>query len=120
MKHVSALWLVLALAAMPAAFAATRMEGMDMKPAAHKQAAQPVPAEIKKIDPQAGKVTLKHGPIEHPGMGAMTMSFPVKDRAALKNVQEGEKVSAMFETVDGKPTVEDMRRPKLVHSAPPA
>ncbi|MFC4524482.1 copper-binding protein [Cupriavidus pinatubonensis] len=111
MKHVATLSLMLALAAAPAAFAATPMEGMDMKPSAQStQAPQPVAAEIKKIDLQAGKVTLKHGPIENLGMAAMTMSFPVMDRTTLKNFKEGDRVSAMFDKVDGKPTVVDMHR----------
>lgn len=111
MKHISALSLLVALAAPAAAIAATPMEGMDMKPASQsKQTAKPVAAEIKKIDLQAGKVTLKHGPIDNLGMGAMTMSFPVKDQAALKNFKEGEKVSATFDNVDGTPTVVDLRR----------
>ncbi|CAG9187647.1 hypothetical protein LMG23994_07092 [Cupriavidus pinatubonensis] len=82
-----------------------------MKPSAQStQAPQPVAAEIKKIDLQAGKVTLKHGPIENLGMAAMTMSFPVMDRTTLKNFKEGDRVSAMFDKVDGKPTVVDMHR----------
>ncbi|MFS8931489.1 copper-binding protein [Cupriavidus taiwanensis] len=87
------------------------MHGMDSRaPAASKQASQPVPAEIRKIDASAGKVTLKHGPIENLGMSAMTMAFPVKDRASLKNFKEGDAVSVTFDKIDGKPTVIDMQR----------
>ncbi|KAI3603839.1 hypothetical protein D8I24_2776 (plasmid) [Cupriavidus necator H850] len=120
MKHIKTLILVLALAAAPAAFAATSMEGMDMKSmgnmdmkssAASPQAPRPVAAEIKKIDVQSGKVTLKHGPIENLGMSAMTMAFPVKDRASLKAFKEGDSVMATFDKVEGKPTVVEMRRP---------
>jgi len=116
MKHVKTLAIILSLAAAPAAFAAGAMEGMDMKgmdmkpSAASQQSPRPVAAEIKKIDAQAGNVTLKHGPIENLGMSAMTMAFPVKDRAALKNFKEGETVSVTFDKVDGKPTVVDMQR----------
>ncbi|MBB3015689.1 copper-binding protein [Cupriavidus alkaliphilus] len=87
------------------------MHGMDNKAAAaSKQAAEPVPAEIKKIDASTGKVTLKHGPIANLGMSAMTMVFPVRDRASLKNFKEGDSVSVTFDKVDGKPTVIDMQR----------
>lgn len=116
MKHVRTLAIMVALAAAPAAFAAGSMDGMDMKgmdmkPSAEsKQAPHPVAAEIRKIDAKAGKVTLKHGPIENLGMSAMTMAFPVKDRASLKNFTEGDSVSVMFDQVDGKPTVVDMHR----------
>lgn len=116
MKYIKTLALTLALAAAPAAFAAGSMDGMDMKgmdmkpSAASQQAPQPVAAEVKKIDAKSGKVTLKHGPIENLGMSAMTMAFPVKDRASLKNFKEGETVSVTFDKVDGKPTVVDMQR----------
>ncbi|KWR87756.1 copper-binding protein [Cupriavidus sp. IDO] len=111
MKRIKALALTLAIVAAPAAFAAGSMDGMDMKPsAASQQAPRPVAAEIKKIDAKAGKVTLKHGPIENLGMSAMTMAFPVKDRASLTNFKEGESVSVTFDKVDGKPTVVDMQR----------
>ena len=112
MKCANALAIVLALAAAPAAFAAGSMNGMDMKPAPQSQQAQhPVAAEIKKIDRHAGKVTLKHGPIENLGMDAMTMAFPVKNQAVLKNFKVGDTVSVTFDNVDGKATVVEMRHP---------
>jgi Cu/Ag efflux protein CusF len=43
-------------------------------------------------------------------MPAMTMAFPIKDRASLKNFKEGESVSVMFDKVAGKPTIVDMQR----------
>lgn len=116
MKPGKTLALALTIAAASTAFAAGtpdghNMQGMDHKaPAASRQSPQPVPAEIRKIDAPAGKVTLKHGPIENLGMSAMTMAFPVKDRTALKNFKEGDSVSVTFDTVDGKPTVIDMQR----------
>ncbi|WP_416047322.1 copper-binding protein [Cupriavidus basilensis] len=112
MKYLNTLSLALAIAAAPAAFAAASMDGMDMKPATQsQQAPRPVAAEIKKVDRHAGKVTLKHGPIENLGMDAMTMAFPVKDRAVLKNFKVGDTVSVTFDNVNGKATVVDMRRP---------
>ncbi|WP_265922997.1 copper-binding protein [Cupriavidus nantongensis] len=111
MKHLKTLAAALAMIAAPAVFAAGSMDGMDMKaPAASQQAPRPVPAEIKKIDAQTGKVTLKHGPIENLGMPGMTMAFPVKDRASLSQFKEGEAVSVTFDKVDGAPTVVDMQR----------
>ncbi len=110
-SSIKTLVAVLAFAAAPIAFAAGAMEGMDMKaPSASSQAARPVPAEIRKIDAQAGKVTLKHGPIENLGMPAMTMAFPVKDRASLSRFKEGDAVSVTFGKIDGSPAVLDMQR----------
>ncbi len=111
---INAIALVLACSLAPAAFAAN-MAGMDMKPASSPasspaKAPQPVPAEIRKIDAATGKVTLKHGPIANLGMSAMTMAFPVKDPEMLKNLKEGDKVAATFDTVDGKATVIELKK----------
>nr|WP_315593776.1 copper-binding protein [uncultured Cupriavidus sp.] len=120
MKYIRSFAVTLALFAVPAAFAATSMDGMDMKSMgdmgmksseSSQQAPRPVVAEIKKIDLQSGKVTLKHGAIENLGMPAMTMAFPVKNHASLKDFKEGDSVLAIFDKVDGKPTVVEMRRP---------
>jgi Cu/Ag efflux protein CusF len=41
--------------------------------------------EVKKVDKASGKVTIKHGPLDHLGMPAMTMVFGVKDPAMLNH-----------------------------------
>lgn len=111
MTHLKTLVAVLAVAAAPTAFAAGATDDMNMRsPAAEQVAARRVAAEIRKIDAQAGKVTLKHGPIENLSMPGMTMAFPVKDRASLQSFKEGDTVWAVFEQVGGQPTVVDMRR----------
>lgn len=114
MTYASALAFTLALATSPLAFAATPMEGMDMKPAAQgnpsNQTPKPVAAEVRKVDLDTGKITLKHGDINNLGMGAMTMTFAVKDRASLKNFKAGDNVSARFDWVNGQPTVVEMHR----------
>ena len=58
----------------PAAPAAT-MEKAPMKDAAE--------AEVRKIDKEAKKITLKHGPIKNLDMPGMTMVFQVRDGALL-------------------------------------
>jgi len=103
----------LAVGLMPPTFAAGMDggAGMDMKPAAKAMTTpQPVSAEVRKVDPAAGKITLKHGPIMNLGMPPMTMAFPVKDPAMLTNLEEGDKVSATFDNVDGRITVTDLRK----------
>ena len=37
--------------------------------------------EVRKIDPAAGKITIKHGPIQHMDMPGMTMVFTARDKA---------------------------------------
>ena len=101
----------LAVGLIPPTFAAGMDGSMDMKPAAKAmKTPQPVSAEVRKVDPAAGKVTLKHGDIDNLNMGAMTMTFSVKDEASLKNFKEGDHVMATFDTVDGRPTVVEMHK----------
>jgi Cu/Ag efflux protein CusF len=49
-------------------------------------------AEVRKVDKDAGKLTLKHGEIRNLEMPAMTMVFVVKDKALLDRVKAGDKV----------------------------
>ena len=48
--------------------------------------------EVRKVDKEAKKVTIKHGPIQNLDMPAMTMVFRVKDAAVLESVKAGDKV----------------------------
>lgn len=54
-------------------------------------------AEVRKVDKDAGKITLKHGAIKNLDMPPMTMVFQVKDRALLDKVKAGDKVQFMAE-----------------------
>jgi Cu/Ag efflux protein CusF len=56
------------------------------------QSESKVDGEIRKIDKTAGTLTIKHGEIKQMGMPPMTMMFPVKDKALLGKVKEGDKV----------------------------
>jgi Cu(I)/Ag(I) efflux system periplasmic protein CusF len=76
--------------------------GMGLALAAH---AQSVEGEVKKIDLDAGKVTLKHGEIKNLDMPAMQMAFRVSDPAWLKRLQVGDKVSFTADKVNGQFTV---------------
>ena len=48
--------------------------------------------EVRKVDKEAKKITLKHGPISNLDMPAMTMVFQVADPAMLEQVKAGDKV----------------------------
>lgn len=48
--------------------------------------------EVRKVDKEASKVTIKHGPIESMDMPGMTMVFQVKDPALLDKVKVGQTV----------------------------
>ena len=49
-------------------------------------------AEVRKIDMEAGKITLRHAEIKHLEMPPMTMVFTVQDKALLYRVKVGDKV----------------------------
>ena len=56
---------------------------------------------IQQIDKERGAVTIKHDPLQGLDMPGMTMSFLVKDKSMLANLQPSQKVD--FElTYDGK------------------
>lgn len=61
--------------------------------------------EIKKIDTAAGKLTIKHGPLDNLGMEPMTMVFRVQDPAMLSKVEVGSNVRFIAEKVNGALTV---------------
>ncbi len=58
-------------------------------------------AEVRKVDKEAKKITLKHGPIKNLDMPAMTMVFQVKDAALLDKVAAGDKVRFTAEQQQG-------------------
>jgi Cu(I)/Ag(I) efflux system protein CusF len=68
--------------------------------------------EVKKVDKAAGKVTIKHGPLEHLDMPAMTMVFRVKDSAMLDQLKAGETIRFKAEKVDGNYTVTEFQPAK--------
>ena len=61
--------------------------------------------EVKKVDREAKKLTIKHGPIQNLDMPAMTMVFQVKDAAMLDQVKAGDKVKFRAEKDGGQYTV---------------
>ncbi len=48
--------------------------------------------EVRKIDLEAGKVTIKHDEIKNLEMPAMTMVFYVKDKSMLNGLNVGDKI----------------------------
>lgn len=61
--------------------------------------------EVRKVDKEAGKITLRHGEIKNLGMGAMTMVFRAKEPAMLTQVKAGDKVKFAAEKIDGAVTI---------------
>jgi Cu(I)/Ag(I) efflux system protein CusF len=65
----------------------------------------PVEGEVRKVDKEAGKITLKHGEIKNLDMPGMTMAFQVKDPAMLDAVKVGDQVSFTVDKIQGAYTV---------------
>lgn len=61
--------------------------------------------EVRKVDKDANKITLRHGPLANLDMPAMTMVFQVKDPAMLDRVKAGDKVKFQAEKIGGAFTV---------------
>lgn len=55
-------------------------------------AAQWVKAEVRKIDIDNNKITLRHEPLTELNMGAMTMVFRVDDGSLLKGLTAGDRI----------------------------
>lgn len=66
-------------------------------------------AEVRKVDVEAEKVTLRHGPIANLDMPPMTMVFRVADPAMLQKVKVGDKVRFKADKVGGQITVIELQ-----------
>jgi Cu(I)/Ag(I) efflux system protein CusF len=92
--------------------------GHAAAPAAPKDAAQAAnasmtDAEVRKVDKENKKITLKHGEIKNLGMPGMTMVFQVKDASVLDKVKAGDKVRFTAEkTSDGAFAVTNLETAK--------
>ena len=58
-------------------------------------------AEVRKVDLDAKKITLKHGPIKNLDMPPMTMVFQVRDTALLDKLKAGDQVRFSAEQQQG-------------------
>jgi Cu(I)/Ag(I) efflux system protein CusF len=68
--------------------------------------------EVRRIDKDAKKLTLRHGPIPSLNMPPMTMVFQVKDAAMLDKVNVGDKVKFDAEKIPGGYAVTHMETAK--------
>jgi Cu(I)/Ag(I) efflux system protein CusF len=76
-------------------------------------AAQDISGEVKKIDENAGKITLKHGPAKSLGMDeGMTMVYRLEDPAMLKQVKVGDHVKFEADKTDSGYIVTKLQKAK--------
>jgi len=69
-------------------------------------------AEVRKVDKENQKITLKHGEIKNLDMPPMTMVFAVRNPALLDNVKAGDKVQFRAANENGKLTVTEIQAAK--------
>ena len=62
-------------------------------------------AEVRKVDKDAKKITLKHGEIKNLDMPPMSMVFQVRDPAILEKIKAGDKVRFTADNINGALTV---------------
>lgn len=65
--------------------------------------------EVRKVDTEQGKVTIKHEAIENLEMPAMTMVFKASKPELLKDIKAGDKIQFRAETVAGAMTVTNIQ-----------
>ena len=68
--------------------------------------------EIRKVDAENKKITIKHGAIKNLDMPSMTMVFQVQDPALLDRVKPGDKVRFQAEKLNGAIVVTDLQPAK--------
>ena len=66
-------------------------------------------AEVRKVDKDAKKITLKHEAIKNLDMPGMTMVFQVKDAALLEKTQTGDKIKFKVISEGGAYVVTDIQ-----------
>ena len=67
--------------------------------------------KVREVDESAGKVTIKHGPLQSLDMPPTTVVFRVKDPAMLDQLRERDKIKFTADKVDRARTVTE------IHSA---
>ena len=69
--------------------------------------------QVVKIDPAAGKITIKHGPLKQFGMDeGMTMVYRAADPSMLAIVKPGDKIKFAPERENGQFTVTKIEKAK--------
>jgi uncharacterized cupredoxin-like copper-binding protein/Cu/Ag efflux protein CusF len=79
-------------------------------PSASPPSAALTDGEVRRVDIEAGKITLKHAEIKNLDMPGMTMVFAVKDKAQLDRLKAGDKVTFAAEKINGNYVVTQIVR----------
>lgn len=71
----------------------------------HEPSIELTEGEVRKVDKDAKKITIRHAPIVYLDMPAMTMVFQVKDPAMLDQVKAGDKIRFAADKAGGAYTI---------------
>lgn len=104
-KTLAALLMALAPPFVTAAYAQAVDQPVTIVAAAGTPITDMTDGEVRKIDKDSQKVTLKHGEIKNLDMPPMTMVFQVSDPALLGKIKVGDKVRFTATQVNGAYTV---------------
>lgn len=92
MKTRSLAAVLLAALGLPATAQQQAVAPAARHPASAAPAVALTDGEVRKVDKEAKKLTIKHGDIKNLDMPAMTMVFQVKDNALLDKLKVGDKI----------------------------
>ena len=115
MKHIKSFITISTLLLSTASVFAASHAGAPMaKDVPKKEAVTPASAdmadgEVRKVDKENKKITLKHGVIKNLDMPGMTMVFGVKDASLLDSLKVGDKVKFKAEQSGTSITVTDIQ-----------
>ncbi len=112
MNKLTSLSLSALLLAAGATQAASHAESSKPVAPSTQAAADTTEGEVRKVDMDAKKLTIKHGELKNLGMPGMTMVFQVKDPAMLDKVKPGDKVRFTVEKTGGAFTVTSLEASK--------
>jgi Cu/Ag efflux protein CusF len=108
MKAIAMLTLATALAAGPAVAQAPAADAHNQHHGSEASKADFSSAEVRRVDKDTQKVTLRHGPIPNLGMGDMQMVFRVTDPRMLDDLKPGDRIRFKADKVGGQYTVTEL------------
>ena len=101
MKRIAVASLIAAALAAPVLANEKHHEKPASTAGATAQATDMAEGEVRRVDKDAKKITIKHGPLAKLDMPAMTMVFQVSDPAMLEQVKPGDKIRFDAEKIGG-------------------
>lgn len=82
---------------------------VDSSTPASAQGGAMTDGEVRRIDQETGKITIKHGEIKNLDMPGMTMVFTAKSKNLLANLKVGDKIKFAVVNEAGKFIVTDIQ-----------